>query len=254
MKFFTKFLAVALLLAISIASVSAQAGAGAATTGSYPPDYEIVQKCVDSSGVFIGFYELHLYRTGYTPSDTTIRRWRADGSLMATVPSGTQYLGSCPQSFQGSISIDTTQEFEIKEMCDFNTSSGATTPFIRIFNRRFNPKTGALYSSTVNDIQMNGTVYTVTQTAVDGPCFTRNDNYNTITSTTTGTLNVQMSSWEICNVGMNAGTVNTYTLYPGECRRCSDHTLDGNKKVSGCYGNVGWVATGTEFRIVYQTR
>lgn len=225
-------------------------------TGTVGYDYEYVEKCVDSAGVKVGFYEIYLNRAGVTGSPIFVTRIRANGTVMTTIPTGTVSLGPCPVTQSIAVSIDTTTEFEISDWCDFNTTP---IPYFKILTRTFNSKTGVVYSTTITHVLAStGAAYTPTA-GTPGTCYTNAIQTQQLMSTTTGlitgTAGLGLGSWEICNVGNAAGIViiagGPVTLYPGECRSCASWTNEYRKRMVSCT-DVSWDATGTEFHIVYQ--
>lgn len=241
---------------ISFATCEVAHAQGMGNTGTVTYDYEYVEKCVDSAGVKVGFFEIYVNRPGVTPTQTLITRLRANGTVMTTIPAGTVSLGPCPVTQNIAVSIDTTTSFEVSNWCEFGSPP---TPFYKIVQRTYNSKTGTVYSTTITNIlASNGTVFTPAA-PTPGPCYSNTIQSQQLNSTTTGlitgTAGLGLGSWEICNVGNAAGVVTisggAVILYPGECRSCASWSNEFRKRMVFCQ-DVSWDATGTEFHIVYQ--
>lgn len=225
MKLKNFFLSLSLLISItfiSITNISAQAG----NVGSWPPDYEIVSKCVDSSDLgtnYISYYELQTYRTGFA---VTLAQFRANGSSF-TPPSGKITMGMCPQSV--TVTKDSIRDVEIIELCD-ETTLGTIVPFWRVIQRTYWPTSGAGTVNILATIDKTGASYTPSGTSniYSGPCTTYDypiaDLQIELTSNTTYTG--PMESWAVSNVGtaiitMAIGAGSQVNLYPGETRTCA---------------------------------
>ncbi|HRI01839.1 MAG TPA: hypothetical protein PK006_12360 [Saprospiraceae bacterium] len=245
-----------LILLFASLFYASMSNAQTGNTGTTNYDYEVVEKCVDSAGVKVGFYEVYIHRAGFAPS--LYNRYRANGSIMTTIPSGSVTLGSCPANI--TVAIDTTSEFEMLVMCDRNTLNTLSTPFLRTVHRIYNSKTGVIYSTTINNIDItSGATYTPAGNVYDGPCHGTTTTMTQLETSASGTISLGtgMGSWEVCNVGIATGTLTvsgvTINLYPGECRSCADWTSDFNHREVNC-PSFTYDATGTQFHIVYQGR
>lgn len=209
--------------------LSAQAG----NVGTWPPDVELVEKCVDSADLgtnYISYYEVQTHRAGFT---TTYATYRSNGSTF-TVPAGKITMGMCPQSV--SIVKDSIREVEMLHMCDQN--SGGSTTFYRVIQRTYWGPTGAGNFSVIANISTSGTAYTVTGTVYDEPCvgweLPASELSAEITGSTSYTSANNYESWAVTNVGTSIITMtlsggSAVNLYPGETRSCSA-IMDWNRK------------------------
>ncbi|NOT37604.1 MAG: hypothetical protein HOP11_09540 [Saprospiraceae bacterium] len=221
-----------LLIVLALTIFSGNLFSQAQTTGSWPPDYEVVQKCLDSSDLgtnFISYYEIQIHRAGFAVTTST---WRANG-LTFTPPAGKVTLGNCPSSV--SIVKDSIRDIEVLSLC--NDASGNVTPFYRIIMRTYWPADGLGNTRVLGNIDITGAAYTPGATVFEGPCYGYNfttEQTEEITINKTFSSFTYYDSWSVTNVGMNTITMATanggqINLYPGETRRCSMQT-DNHKK------------------------
>ncbi len=240
-------------------------------TGGFPPDHEIVTKCVDSSGTKIGFFEVWIYRPAFSPNPVLLNRWRADGSVMVSIPSGAVNLGECSSSM--SVTQDTVRSISIIYLCDNSLPgdvSNNPVSFYRVVQNSFKTGTGYNAVTTLGNFRVStGASYTPSANVSAGPCFKSVATGQTrITSSGSSSITDAdgFESWEICNVGIATGTItlsggSAINVIPGECVRCAelaDWTTKPTDLPSGvqwiCGSPVNWNATGTEFRIHYRSR
>lgn len=205
----------------------------AGNTGSWPPDVEFLEKCVDSADLgtnYISYYELQTHRPGFSP---VIVYYRANGSTF-TPPAGKITMGMCPQSV--TVTKDSIREVEMLHMCD-QTSGGSTT-FYRVIQRTYWPTTGAGTFSVIANLSTSGTAYTVSGTVYDEPCvgweLPASELSAEITGSTSYTSANNYESWAVTNVGTSIITMtlsggSAVNLYPGETRSCSA-IMDWNRK------------------------
>lgn len=196
-------------------------------TGSWGPDYEVVEKCVDSLDLhtnYISYYEVQTLRAGQT---TVIAKYRANGSTF-TPPAGKQNVGSCPSTT--TITADSIREIVVIALCDDNTGNSVPDPFWRIVQRTYWPATGAGTITILSTFKQDGSSYTPVGAVSEGPCFITAFDAEThaeISANVTYTAPVLgFSSWEIHNVGLTIITMQTggttVNLYPGESRYCKE--------------------------------
>ncbi len=218
-----------LLTSVSVFSQGTQAG-------SWPPDYEVLQKCVDSANLgtnYISYYEVQIHRAGQT---LIINSYRSNGSSF-TPPSGTITMGSCPASV--SIVKDSIRDVEVIAMCD-DVGAGAVNPFWRIIMRSYWPTTGAGATTILGNISKTGASYTPGATVYDGPCA----GYNFTTEvreeiTINKTYASTYESWSVSNVGMTTFTISVAggaaaNLYPGEIAECKGKYDEHKRLIGSC--------------------
>lgn len=227
-------------------------------TGSWPPDFEIVAKCVDSANLgtnYISYYELQTHRAGFT---AVIQAYRADGTTF-TPPAGTKTIGQCPQSV--SITKDSIRDFEVIQLCD-KTGTNAYTPFWRMVARTYWPTTGAGTFSVVYTFDKLGASYTPSGSSniSDGPCivydYPTTDTRVEITSNQT--YNSVMESWSVSNVGtslitMAVGAGSQVNLYPGETAECN-YIVDWDKHTLKLCNTFVVNASGGTAHVWYRTK
>ena len=220
------------------------------TTGSWGPDYEVIQKCVDSANLgtnYISYYEIATVRAGQT---TVYATYRSNGSTF-TPPTGKIIIGSCPASV--TVTPDSIRSIGIIPLCDLSGSTA--TPFYRIVQRVYWPSGGAGTVNILSTIGTNGAPYTVTGTVQDGPCFL----YSTTTAHNRSNISGSITyagpweSWEVENVGTAIGTItlnSTATdLYPGEVVGCKTWTDPVTKIVHKC-PSIIVNSNGTTFNVI----
>lgn len=223
MKYFS--LLTAFTLAILLFSTNNSFGQ-AGTTGSWPPDVELLEKCVDSADLgtnYISYYELQTHRPGFTP---TIVYYRANGSTF-TPPAGKITMGMCPQSV--TVTKDSIRDIEIIELCD-ETTVGTIVPFWRVIQRTYWPTTGAGTVNILTTIDKLGASYTPSGSSniYSGPCTTYDYSISELVAelSSNTTYTGPMESWSVSNVGtsiitMAIGAGSQVNLYPGETRECA---------------------------------
>ncbi len=200
--------------------------AQASNSTSWPPDYEILEKCVDSADLgtnYISYYELQTHRAGFA---VTIATYRSNGSSF-TVPAGKITMGMCPQSV--TVTKDSIKDIVIMELWD-ETALGTIVPFWRLVQRTYWPTTGAGTVNILATIDKVGASYTPSGTSniYSGPCTTYDypTTETVVEQTTNATITGPMESWSVSNVGtttitMAVGAGSQVNLFPGETRECS---------------------------------
>lgn len=220
------------------------------TTGSWGPDYEVIQKCVDSLNLgtnYISYFEIVTLRAGQAKVYETLR---SNGSAF-TPPSGKVIIGSCPASV--TVTPDSVRSIAIIPLCDL---AGTTaTPFYRIVQRVYWPSGGAGTVNILSTIGTNGAPYTVTGTVQDGPCYLYSNTTVHNRSNVSGSITYAgpWESWEVENVGTAIGTItlnSTATdVYPGEVIGCKTWTDPVTKIVHKC-PSIIVNSTGTTFNVI----
>ncbi len=207
------------------------------TSGAYGPDYEIIEKCVDSLDLgtnYISFYDLQTIRPGQT---TISAKFRSNGSSF-TPPSGKVTLGMCPQSI--SIAKDSLRDYEVQQLCD--QSAGTSTPFLRIIARVTWPTSGAGSTYIFSNINLIGGSYTPSGNILTGPCVdvVSAPNYtNSIVISASSTYSLEYESWSVSNIGFGTATISiaggsAVDLLEGEMISCSSYIDENTKKIFKC--------------------
>jgi len=241
------------------ADISAQ-GDVTSNYGAYPPQFQVVTKCLDSSTLgtnFITFYEIHTLRPGAT---TSIASFRASGASF-TPPAGTLYVGACPSTGGGSGgSDDTIRDIELINMCDVAAGETSSTPFVRAVMRSYKPSTGSGSTVILANYIFSGATYTPTGTVIFGPCsnqatpaFTHTNLVNT-TATYPGTW----ESWSVTNTGFTVGTVSinsgaSIELLPGERINCTTHYDNISNKTIPC-ASLAVDVTGSSGKVILKKK
>jgi hypothetical protein len=243
-----------LLLFVSCLSLKCTLIAQVGNTTKLNTDYELTYKCIDSAGTKISYYEIFLYRPGF--SEVFIKRFRANGSDFTTLPSGTITTGFCDLTSGGSFP-DSLRQFQLVEMCDYNSGSDVSTPFLRLFQRATLQTTGAGTNRIITDLTYTGGTHTITGTVQDGPCYASQLIFpGHITSFTSGTLTGPFESWAISNFGNFTGTVTinggATNLYPGQTLECFSSTDPLSKKYLVC-PTFSWNTSSSSYSIITKT-
>jgi len=207
------------------------------TSGAYGPDYEIIEKCIDSLDLgtnYISFYDLQTIRPGQT---TISAKFRSNGSSF-TPPAGKITLGMCPQSI--SIAKDSLRDFEVQQLCD--QSSGTSTPFLRIVARVTWPTSGAGSTYIFSNINLSGGSYTPAGNILTGPCVdvvSAPTYTNSIVISASSTYSLEYESWSVSNIGFGTATISiaggsAVDLLEGEMISCSSYMDENTKKIFKC--------------------
>lgn len=253
LKIFSLFITCILFTCFTNKSFS-QAG----NTGSWPPDYEILEKCVDSADLgtnYISYYELQTHRAGFA---VTIATYRSNGSSF-TVPAGKITMGMCPQSV--TVVKDSIKDIVVLELCD-ETTLGTIIPFWRIVQRTYWPTTGAGTVNVLATIDKLGATYTPSGSSniYSGPCMTydypTSDLVVELTSNTTYTG--PMASWAVSNVGLTTitmaiGAGSQVNLFPGETRECA-WEIDWSRHIMRVCPQIVVNATGGTAHVFYRKK
>jgi len=220
-RFCLFFTSLIFLISISFSNLSAQGGGNVtANTGSWPPDYEIVWKCLDSADVGsnkISFYEVHTFRAGTT---TSIQTFRASGASF-TPPAGKQTLGDCAGS--ATVTIDTLREIQLLILCD---DAG---PFIRIIQAGYKPGDANITNPKVlGNYTLAMAAYTPSGAIMSEPCAIVGSNSPSRFDVSGNlTLPANLTSYEIHNPGLIRRTLtingNVSELWPGESCACRSY-------------------------------
>jgi hypothetical protein len=218
--------------------------------GSWPPDYELMQKCVDSADLgtnYISYYEIRIMRAGQADS---IKAFRANGNAF-TVPSGKQTIGDCPG--QVTVTKDSIREFDVLEMCD----SGS--PFLRLIQRTYFPGTNTSVIQKIADLSVTLAPYTVSGTITSAPCFSTSTTplITSFDTETTSTIGVGKISWMIHNKSTSIITVSidgqtNQNLHPGQYIGCNAQTNASTNKYITCPGVTINATSGNPVSVIYR--
>lgn len=207
------------------------------TSGAYGPDYEIIEKCVDSLDLgtnYISYYDLQTIRPGAT---TVSAKFRSNGSSF-TPPAGKTTLGMCPQTV--TIAKDSLRDYEVQQFCD--QTSGTSTPFLRIIARVTWPTSGTGSTYILSNINLSGGSYTPSGNILTGPCVdvVSAPNYtNSIVISSSSTYSLEYESWSVSNIGFGTATISiaggsAVDLLEGEMISCESYTDENTKKIFKC--------------------
>ncbi len=236
------------ILAFGLLSLCSYAQVG--NVGSWPPDYEFMQKCVDSSDLgtnFISYYEIRIMRAGQSDS---IKAFRANGNAF-TVPSGKQTIGDCPSSV--SVTKDSIRELSILEMCDSNT------PFLRLVQRTYFPGTNTSVIQKISDLTYVLGTYTVSGTVTPGPCIPTSTTplITSFDTETTSNIGAGKISWMIHNKSTTIITLSidsqpNQNLHPGQYVGCTAIWDPSTKKYVTCPAVTVNATSGNPVSVIYR--
>lgn len=206
------------ILIFSFKSASAQ-GNVTGNSGSWPPDYEIIWKCLDSLDLGtnkISFYEVHTLRAGQT---TIVQAFRTSGASF-TPPGGKQTVGDCAGN--ATVTLDTMRDLEISVLCDDNG------PFYRLVQAGYKPGDANFTNPKIlGNYTMSLGSYTPVGTVRTGDCASYDNSVQPTRFNLASALTFTgpWTSWEVHNTSLTIRTVTingTATdLYPGETVRCA---------------------------------
>jgi hypothetical protein len=236
MKLVSKILFVCGLLAALPLAVFAQVG----EVGGPIVDIEFIAVCDDGTTVF------NMVQTvvGGSANPTSLGYVTASGTAH-TLSGGTLTAGYCDGG-TGTVAID--YNTTVQALCDDGTSFYRVAVF-----------TGdTLAATATQDYELDlTTTYTPSGTVYSGPCSVATTAAITRTvSSTTGNIAAGAFSFEICNEGVENGTVtigggSAATLIPGSCTSFKA-TYNYATREYRIAPAVSYVATGTSFAVVVE--